>query len=261
MTENQSPNTIDLQGVCKYYNNGSVKIIEDLNLTIPKNSNGNFISIIGPSGCGKSTVLRFISGIDTPTKGQALVNGAPASLKNSVGQVFQQYSSFEWYTVLKNVQMGLQYQGGSSKEERRERAMDIIKRVGLEGHEHKYAEYPKLSGGQLQRVAIARSILANPEIMLMDEPFGALDVKTRNSMQRMVNELFKQYKSTILFVTHDIAEAVYLSDTIYVMGKAPSKFIEKVDIQLPYERDYSIKRSSSFHNYVAELEDIMMSME
>ena len=261
MSEQQSPNIIELQKVCKHYDNGKVKIIQDLDLTIPRNPNGNFIAIIGPSGCGKSTVLRFISGIDTPTQGVSLVNGQPANLGNSVGQVFQQYSSFEWYTVLKNVQMGLEYMGGISASERRERAMEIIQRVGLEGHEHKYAQYPTLSGGQLQRVAIARSILANPEIMLMDEPFGALDIKTRNSMQKLVNELFKQYKPTVLFVTHDIAEAVYLADTVYVMGKAPSRFIEKVDINLPYERDYSIKRSSAFHNYVAHLEDIMMSME
>lgn len=259
--EQTAVNVIELLGVSKHYNDGKLKVIDGLDLVIPHNPNGNFISIIGPSGCGKSTVLRFISGIDTPTSGKVSVNGVPACVKNSVGQVFQQYSSFEWYTVLKNVQMGLQYMGGISSKERRERAMEIIKRVGLEGHEHKYAEYPKLSGGQLQRVAIARSILANPKIMLMDEPFGALDVKTRNNMQILVNELFKQYKSTILFVTHDIAEAVYLSDTVYVMGKAPSKFIERVDIQLPYERDYSIKRSPIFHDYVSKLEDIMMSME
>lgn len=259
--EQKSNNVIELTGINKSYNNGKVKVIENLNLVVPDNPSGNFISIIGPSGCGKSTVLRFISGIDTPTSGLVKVNGEPACVKNSVGQVFQQYSSFEWYTVLKNVQMGLQYMGGISSSERRERAMEIIKRVGLEGHEHKYAEYPQLSGGQLQRVAIARSILANPKIMLMDEPFGALDIKTRNNMQVLVNELFKQYKSTILFVTHDIAEAVYLSDTIYIMGKAPAKFIEKVDINLPYERDYSIKRSPEFHNYVARLEDVMMSME
>lgn len=270
-----SNNVIELNGVAKFYDEGRVKVIEGLDLTIPKNKQGNFIAILGPSGCGKSTLLRFISGIDEPTHGSVIVNGKPAGHNNSVGQVFQQYSSYDWYTVLKNVQMGLEYQNPSwfdrhfknkhedyiPKKSRRAMALEMIERVGLAGHEHKYAQYPTLSGGQLQRVAIARSLLANPEIILMDEPFGALDVKTRNSMQQLLNDLFKQYKSTILFVTHDIAEAVYLADSVYIMGKAPSKFVEKVDINLPYEREYSIKRSNEFHNYVAQLEDIMMQME
>ena len=137
--------------------------------------------------------------------------------------VFQQYSSLPWMTVLENVGLALKFQG-VSKDERNERAMELIRLVGLEGHEYKYAQYPTLSGGQLQRVAIARSLLASPEILLMDEPFGALDIKTRLSMQDLLTNIWHQFQSTIVFVTHDISEAVYLADDIYIM-----KTIKKIN--------------------------------
>lgn len=278
-------NIIELKDVCKSYDNGKVEIIKNLDFVVPKKEKGNLIVILGPSGCGKSTLLRFVSGLDTPTSGTVLVNGKSATDKsNKVGQVFQKYSSYEWYSVLRNVQLGLEYRnsafmenpvqfakerGGKSsdvylsKAERKKQALEIIEKVGLKGQENKFAQYPLLSGGQLQRVAIARSILANPSIMLMDEPFGALDVKTRNQMQQLTLDLFYEYKPTILFITHDISEAVYLADEIYVMGNAPAKFVKKVDVtaEIGYERPIEIKQSKEFYDVYNLVHDIMMSME
>ena len=173
---------------------------------------------------------------------------------------FQQYSSLPWMTVLDNVGLGLQYQG-VSKKERDERAMDLIKKVGLEGHEKKYAQYPTLSGGQLQRIAIARSLLANPEILLMDEPFGALDIRTRFQMQDLLSEIWHEFHSTIIFVTHDIAEAVYLGDDIYMLKSQPSKIVEHIPVELPLMRDRTTKRDPKYIQLVQNVEDVMMSLE
>ena len=275
-------NVLELKDICKSYDNGKVRIIENLDFVIPKNERGNFIVILGPSGCGKSTLLRFISGLDTPTSGSVLVNGKSAQDKSTkVGQVFQKYSSFEWYSVLRNVQLGLEYKNhaflenpikwaksltdGSrmKKKERNQKALEMIEKVGLKGHEHKFAQYPRLSGGQLQRVAIARSILANPDIMLMDEPFGALDVRTRHEMQQLTLNLFYEYKPTIVFITHDINEAVYLADHIYIMGNAPSKFVRHIDVtaEIGYDRPPEIKKTQKFYEVYNLVNDIMMELE
>ena len=165
-----------------------------------------------------------------------LIHGKPMEEAPRVSMVFQQYSSLPWYTVLDNVALSLQYKG-IPKKEQHERAMDIIKKVGLEGHENKFAQYPTLSGGQLQRVAIARSIVANPEILLMDEPFGALDINTRLQMQDLIADLWTDFHPTVIFVTHDISEAVYLGDDIYIMKSQPSRFVKHIHVDLPLERE------------------------
>jgi len=173
--------------------------------------------------------------------------------------VFQQYSSLPWYSVLDNVGLALKFKG-VSKKERDEKAMELIKLVGLEGHEHKYAQYPTLSGGQLQRVAIARSLLANPKILLMDEPFGALDIKTRLTMQDLLTDIWHKFQSTIIFVTHDISEAVYLADDIYILKSQPSKFVEHINVDLPLERNRSIKRDPHYVSLVHLVEDKMVEV-
>ena len=173
--------------------------------------------------------------------------------------VFQKYSSLPWMTVLDNVGLALQYKG-VDKKERRDRAMNIIEKVGLLGHENRYAQYPILSGGQLQRVAIARSMIANPEILLMDEPFGALDIKTRMQMQELLTNLWHEFHSTIIFVTHDISEAVYLGDEIYIMKSQPSQFVEHIHVDLPLERDRMIKRDPRYISLVQEVEDRMVKV-
>jgi len=173
--------------------------------------------------------------------------------------VFQQYSSLPWKSVLDNVGLALQFEG-VSKSERNDRAMEMIKLVGLEGHEKKFAQYPSLSGGQLQRIAIARSMISNPEILLMDEPFGALDINTRLQMQDLLMKLWHEFHPTIVFVTHDISEAVYLGDDIYIMKRAPSKFVKHIHVDLPLERDRSIKRESRYEQLVNEVEDAMLAV-
>ena len=181
---------IELKNIDQEYRGADgkpVSVIKGLNLLIEKKPRqGQFVVILGGSGCGKSTVLRYISGLQQPTNGEILIGGKPRTEHNRVGMVFQQYSSFPWMSVLDNVALGLTYQGTPEKD-RKEKSMEMIKKVGLDGHENKFAQYPTLSGGQLQRVAIARSLAYESKILLMDEPFGALDIHTRLQMQDLLS--------------------------------------------------------------------------
>ncbi len=259
--------TIELRGISQTYDKGKITIFNDLNLRIDDPTNkGRFVAILGPSGCGKSTLLRYIAGLQKPTAGQVLMHGLPRTENDRVGMVFQRYSSLPWLSVLENIQIGARYQGISDKESR-DRAFEMLRLVGLEGQEEKYAIYPNLSGGQLQRVAIARSLLANPKILLMDEPFGALDVKTRLKMQDSIHSIAlaltlsarsrNEYASTIISVTHDISEAVYLADEIWVMGGSPSTLKRKVIVPF-LQKAPELKKTPEFQRMVNELEDYMM---
>ncbi len=253
------PDIIELRGIKQIYGD-KPPIINDLNLLIEDKPNqGQFVVLLGSSGCGKSTVLRFLAGLQRPTEGRVLIYGKDRTQSNRVGMVFQQYSSFPWMSVLDNVALGLQYQGVSVKK-RRERAREMIRLVGLEGHEDKYAQYPTLSGGQLQRVAIARSLLYESKILLMDEPFGALDIETRLQMQDLLAKIWVDIHPTVIFVTHDIPEAVYLGDDIYVMGRNPGNIRKKFTSPLPFVRNKGMKRDMSFINRVNEIEDYMLSV-
>ncbi len=253
-------NIIELRGISQSYDGGRNWVIQDLDFLIEdKPEQGQFVVILGMSGSGKSTLLRYIAGLQKPSKGQVLIRGKEVDESQRVSMVFQQYSSLPWMTVLDNVGLALRYQG-VSREERETRAMELIRLVGLEGHEKKYAQYPSLSGGQLQRVAIARSILSNPEILLMDEPFGALDIRTRLQMQDLLTELWHQFQSTIIFVTHDISEAVYLGDDIYILKAQPSKFVEHIHVDLPLERSRQTKRDPHYVALVHEVEDKMVAV-
>jgi NitT/TauT family transport system ATP-binding protein len=256
----KAENIIELRNVSQSYDGGKTLTIDNLSLLI-ENGKNNFVSILGMSGCGKSTLLRYISGLQKPTSGTVLVNGKPISRQTIVGMVMQKYSSMPWMTVLENVALGLELQGVPQKE-REERAMEMIQKVGLDGHEKKFAQYPILSGGQLQRVAIARSVLASPQILLMDEPFGALDIKTRLDMQDMVNRLIadSENQMTIIFITHDISEAVYLTDEVYIMQANPGRIVDRVHVDLPFERERGIKRTKKFLDTVYDIEDRMEDM-
>ena len=256
---NQS-NIVELRGISQSYDGGQNWIIQDLDLLIEdKPDQGQFVVILGMSGSGKSTLLRYIAGLQQPTKGQVLINGKPSEEAERVSMVFQQYSSLPWKTVMENVALGLEFQG-VSRSEREDKAMELIRLVGLEGHENKFAQYPTLSGGQLQRVAIARSLLANPKILLMDEPFGALDVKTRLTMQDLLTDIWRRFQSTIVFVTHDISEAVYLAEDIYILKSQPSKIVEHIAIDLPIERNRQTKRNDQYLKLVHEVEDKMVAV-
>lgn len=255
---------IELKNISQIYDSTNV-VIKDLNLTIEDKPNkGQFVALLGPSGCGKSTLLRYISGLQKPTTGEVSLFGKPRTEDDRVGMVFQKYSSLPWLSVLDNIALGLKLKG-MSKNDRTQKAKEILEIVGLKGHGNKYAQYPTLSGGQLQRVAIARSLLANPRILLMDEPFGALDVKTRLKMQDSLQDIYLKLNDqgnnpTIILVTHDIQEAVYLADDIYVLGKAPAKVEHHIKVNLPEKRDRNIKREGFFRDIVAQVEDIMMSI-
>ena len=266
MTENISilntalPDIVELQDVTQTYDDGKVKVIDKLSLLIEDKPNqGQFVILLGPSGCGKSTVLRYIAGIQKPTIGKVFIKGKERTDKDTIGMVFQQYSSFPWLTVLENVALGLKLKG-ISKNARKEQAMEMIRIVGLEGHENKYAQYPSLSGGQLQRVAIARSLLVNSEIILMDEPFGALDTNTRLKMQDFLLEIWKNVYPTIVLVTHDISEAVYLGDDIYIMSNAPANIYEHISINFNQAKDRNLKRKKEFVDMVYYIEDKMMQI-
>lgn len=269
---------VEIKGVSQYY--GDNVIIKDFNFLAERDKEkGVFKVILGPSGCGKSTVLRYISGLQEPSSGEIRINGRPRKNSDHVGMVFQKYSSFPWRTVLENVSYGLEIQNSRydkflnffrkkenkktflTKKQIKEKSLEMIKAVGLAGHESKYAQYPTLSGGQLQRVAIARSLLATPDILLMDEPFGALDVPTRLQMQDMLANISRDLHPTIILITHDIPEAVYLADDIYIMSKAPSKIVKHINVSsiLPSNRK-GIKRTKEFTDLVQKIEDLMMEI-
>ena len=253
-------NIIELSGIGQSYDQGKNWIIKDLRFMIEdKPGQGQFAVILGMSGSGKSTLLRYIAGLQTPTEGQVLVHGVPVSEERRISMVFQQYSSLPWMSVLDNVALGLRYQGVGRKE-RNERAMEMLDVVGLAGHELKYAQYPTLSGGQLQRVAIARSLLANPEILLMDEPFGALDIRTRLEMQELLMRIWNTFHSTIVFVTHDIREAVYLGDDIFILKSQPSQIVRHIHVDLPLHRTKDVKRDPHYVELVHEVEDAMLEV-
>lgn len=254
------PNVIALRDIHQSYDNGRTRIIEGLNLVVEdKPGQGQFVVILGMSGCGKSTLLRYIAGLQKPTSGEVLLHGKPVGPTNRASMVFQQYSSLPWMSVLDNVGLPLRYKGIPLKE-RDEKAMEMIRLVGLAGHEYKFAQYPALSGGQLQRVAIARSLLANASVMLMDEPFGALDVKTRLQVQELLSHIWTELHPTVVFVTHDISEAVYLGDEIYIMSSPPATFVEHIHVDLPLYRDREVKRNKAFIDMVYHIEDRMVQI-
>jgi NitT/TauT family transport system ATP-binding protein len=205
---------------------GSYTAITNINLQIDDvPDHGEFVTIIGPSGCGKSTLLNLIAGFLHPSEGQVRLRGEPiAGPGRDRGMIFQQYSSFPHLTVLGNVMFGLSINRGElglDKLERRDRAMELIDQVGLDGHERKYPH--QLSGGQRQRVAIARTLALEPRILLMDEPFSALDEPTRLEMQELTVELWHRVHPTVFCITHSVGEAVYLGERVWIMSQAPGQ--------------------------------------
>jgi NitT/TauT family transport system ATP-binding protein len=238
-------------------------VFKDFNLNIKDiKDQGQFITIMGKSGCGKSTLLRYISGLQVPTSGDVYIYGKKRTDKDRIPMVFQQYTSFEWKTVLQNVALPLILKG-IPKNEANEKAMDMIKIVGLAGHESKWAKYPILSGGQLQRVAIARNLVVNPQILLMDEPFGALDTVTRKQIQVFLRSIFENAKidPTVIFVTHSESEAVFLSTDIYILDSGPATVRHHFNIDLPQNRGDSVRYSTVFTDYVNKLGSLLEDLK
>lgn len=218
---------------------------------------GEIIVFLGPSGCGKSTILKAVAGLIAPTKGNVFLDGKPIEEPGrDRGMVFQQYTSFGWLTVRENVEYGLKLHG-TPRDARRQLSQKYLEGVGLaEFGDH----FPKdLSGGMKQRVAIARTLINKPRVILMDEPFGALDPQTRWGMQSLLLDVSRQEDNTILFVTHDVSEAVYLADSVYVLSARPARILHRVDVPFFANRDAGLKSTHEFREIEEKLLDLLYS--
>ena len=214
-------------------------------------ADNDFITILGPSGCGKSTLLRIVAGLDRPTTGRVLLDGQPVTGPGAErGMVFQSYTLFPWLTVRQNVCFGLRERGMSTKQQD-EVAAHWLAKVGLETFAH---HYPKmLSGGMQQRTAIARALANDPKILLLDEPFGALDNQTRGLMQELLLTIWEAERKTVLFVTHDIEESIFMASRVLVMSARPGRFKAEVAVPIPHPRHYTVKTTPEFSALKAQL--------
>lgn len=252
---------ISVKSVDKVFNQGQanrVVALENINLEIQR---GEFVSLLGPSGCGKSTLLRLIGDLTSPSTGSILVNGKPAAQARrdrEYGMAFQQATLYDWRSVSKNVQLPLEIMG-YPKDKREARAREMLKLVQLE----EFAKhYPwQLSGGMQQRVAIARALSFSPSILLMDEPFGALDEMTRERMQLELLNIWAQTKTTVVFVTHSIPEAVFLSSRVVVMSARPGRIAGIIDIDLPQPRNYETREQPRFFQKITEVRECLRHEE
>ena len=253
---------------------GEFKLFDNFNFDIKDfKGRGQFISIMGASGSGKSQILKLIAGLNKPNSGKIKVYGKERKDNDSIPMVFQQYSSYPWMTVLENVALPLKLHGiketdklqGESDEDAINRiAMNMIKVVGLEGHESKYAQYPTLSGGQLQRVSLARNLVYSSQILLLDEATGALDIFAKREMQDALINIYNnsEFDPTILNVTHDIQEACYLSNRIYILEPNPCRVYKVIDVRYnTTNRTQAIKETPEFAAYVRQVEQAMEEIE
>ena len=248
--------TLSIRGVGRTFpgvNGGAATLaLQPTDLEVAHN---DFITVLGPSGCGKSTLLRIVAGLDTPSTGQVLLDGAPVEGPGADrGMVFQSYTLFPWLTVRENICFGLREKGMPAAQQA-EIAARFIAEVGLAGFE---AHYPKqLSGGMQQRVALARALANDPKILLLDEPFGALDNQTRALMQELLLSIWELHKKTVLFVTHDIDEAIFMANRCAVFSARPGRIKNELAIDLPYPRHYTVKTTPRFSELKAVVtEDI-----
>ncbi len=262
------PHVVEFRGVTKTYNVGQANAftaIRDVNFAVEDlPAKGEFICILGPSGCGKSTILRLIAGLDPqhpPTAGEVLVLGQSVTGPGADrGMVFQDYTSFDHRTVLENVTFGLEC-FGVARRVREEEGKAWIERVGLSVDEDA-DKYPhELSGGMRQRVAIARSLILHPRIILMDEPFGALDPETRMNMQDLLVSLWRAAEATVFFVTHSIEESVYLGDRVYVLSASPGTLVQEVAVAPPDRPAKEMQRESEFQETVYFIRDLIEHLE
>ena len=229
-----------------------VHAVDDISFEIANKAGaGEIIVFLGPSGCGKSTILKALAGLVAPSKGSVHIDGKPVQgTSRDRGMVFQQYTSFAWLTVRENVEYGMRLAGVPAAE-REKRAMETLEKVGLKDFAGRYPK--ELSGGMKQRVAIARTLVNRPSLVLMDEPFGALDPQTRWGMQSLLLDISKTLDNTIVFVTHDVAEAVYLADTVFVLSSRPAKILKRTDMPQFATRDMALKSTTEFRELEAQL--------
>lgn len=245
---------LSITALSKHYNTpegGKLPVLDGMDLEIPQ---GRFTALVGPSGCGKTTLLRIIAGLETASSGQVRINGqnSPPG-PGQVGMVFQQYALFPWRTILANVEMGLEL-AGMPQAQRRQKAMALITAFGLEGFEKRYPH--QLSGGMAQRAALARTLVMEPKVVLMDEPFGSLDSQRRNSLQQFLLEVWQRRQDTIIFVTHNVDEAVFLADEIVVLSRRPTRVLKSIPLELPRPRDRTSAQCNQIRRQVlAVLQD------
>jgi len=243
---NEAAPLLVVDGVSRDF--GAVRALQPTQLSVAKN---DFLTVLGPSGCGKSTLLRIIGGLDRPTTGRVLLDGKPVTGPGAErGMVFQSYTLFPWLTVADNIAFGLRERGLPARE-RDAIVASYMEKVGLRGFER---HYPKqLSGGMQQRTAIARALANDPAILLLDEPFGALDNQTRGLMQELLLGIWERDRTTVIFVTHDIEEAIFLASRVLVMSARPGRIKADVAVDLPHPRHYTVKTSPEFSRLKAML--------
>jgi NitT/TauT family transport system ATP-binding protein len=247
--------TIEIRGVSKSFaprgrgRGGEFLALDDIDLTVPA---GEFLTLVGPSGCGKSTLLDLLGGLTTPTRGEILLDGRPITGPGlDRGVVFQQYALLPWRTAQSNVEFGLEAQG-IGRRARAARAREVLNLVGLTGFEKHYPH--ELSGGMKQRVAIARSLAYEPSVLLMDEPFAALDAQTRESLQNELLSIWQRTRTTVVFITHGIDEAVYLGQRVAVMTSQPGRIKQVVDIPITDRSgDHDVRSDPEFVHYRHEI--------
>jgi NitT/TauT family transport system ATP-binding protein len=239
-------------GVLFEGNGGAVQAMSGVSLGVEP---GEFVSLIGPSGCGKSTLLNLVAGFVMPSAGRILVDGKPVDRPGSDrGVVFQQYSLFPWLPVRKNVEFGLKMQGVPLAK-RETTARTLLGLAGLLSFENSYPD--QLSGGMKQRVGIVRALATSPQVLLMDEPFGSLDAQTRVVMQEILTNMWQQFRISVLFVTHDIDEAIFLSDCIYVMTARPGRIKARIEVPLPRPRTPEMTYTPDFVELVQRLKALI----
>jgi NitT/TauT family transport system ATP-binding protein len=247
---------VQITGVSKFFDaaGGRTKALEDIDLTVAP---GEFVSLIGPSGCGKSTLLRLIGDLTAPTSGTITVNGKPARrarLDRDYGIVFQAPVLFDWRTVQANVALPLEVKG-VSRADRSQRVQAMLELVELRDFARHYPY--QLSGGMQQRVSIARALALEPSILLMDEPFGALDEMTRERMNSEVQRIWQQTATTVVFVTHSIPEAVFLSSRVAVMSPRPGRIVRVIDIDLPRPRNDDTRETARYFELITEVRETL----
>lgn len=251
--------TLEAKNIVKVYGSGknAVKALDDVTVTV---EDREFVSIVGPSGCGKTTFLRILDGLLEPTSGEIKIDGTPVTGSGrDRGMVFQNFNLLPWRTVKGNVELGLEA-AGIGKEERGDIAQEFIEMVGLSGFEDSRPN--ELSGGMQQRVGLARALTIDPEILLMDEPLGALDAQTREIMQTELLKIWSEQQKTSVFVTHDIEEAIFLADRVVVLEPRPGRVERIVDV--PFDRpryDRDLKANKEFSELREQIWDVLMDME
>jgi NitT/TauT family transport system ATP-binding protein len=227
---------------------GPVSALVDIDLDIGA---GEFVSVVGPSGCGKSTLLKCVAGLEEASSGEIRIAGAPiVGPPDRLGVVFQRDVLLDWRNVLDNVLLSVEFLG-LPRARYRDRALALLNRFGLKGFEFRYPW--ELSGGMRQRASICRALLTDPDLLLMDEPFGALDAMTRDDLNLELARIWQDSRKTVLFITHSIAEAVFLSDRVVMMGRSPGKILDVIAIDLPRPRSLAIRESAAFAAYTQRI--------